>query len=185
MSDHISLETLSTEELIQTAATADAAGNYQIRESARKTLISLGNGAVDVLIHALIDESAKVRCNAAVVLGKIKAFDAFGALGSRLQIDADSDVRSAVATALGKIHNPDLKLDSVPILISALRDPAPNVRIFAATALGRIGDRRAIETLATVAGEHTCNSDFLTAIDRIRGAQQTSTDGARTLSFAP
>jgi len=185
MSDHISLETLTVEELIKTAATADSAGNYQTREAARKALISLGNGAIDVLIYALIDEDAKVRSNAAVVLGKIKAFDAFGALASRLQNDADSDVRSSAGTALGKIHNPDLKLDSVPILISALRDPAPNVRIFAATALSGIGDRRAIEPLTKVAGEHTCNSDFLTAIDRIRGVQQTSTDGTRTLSCAP
>ena len=56
--------------------------------------------------------------------------------------DADSDVRSNAAMALGQIWESEGVKDAVPTLIQTLQDKNPEVRVRAASALVQIGHQK-------------------------------------------
>jgi hypothetical protein len=64
-----------------------------------------------------------------------------------LQSSGNYRIRVQSAQSLGRIREPS----TVPALIDALADPHPAVRTAVAQALGRIGDRRALESLRALA----------------------------------
>ena len=86
----------------------------------------------------------KIRRKAAKDLGKLKHTSAVQILCSALK-DEDKLVRTTAAESLGKINN-NL---SVPLLIEVLEnDPYSHARAAAAKALGKIGDKRALEAIS-------------------------------------
>jgi len=139
------------------------------RELAFESLALMGESAVDTLIEALDEESAKVRHGAAEALGKIgdaRAVDPLIALLEKTEGEAqperprtvyypgvgaasaapsepDPDVRSTAVTALAKIKDARV----VPALIARLKDRDANVRLAAATALGELDHPDMLEAL--------------------------------------
>ncbi len=93
---------------------------------------------VETLRKALMDESAVVRCEAVIGLGRIgrSAENAAADLARVLGEDSD-DVRRRAAEALGLIQARDEL--TIPALITALTNPNPEVRVAVATALGAYG----------------------------------------------
>ena len=109
-----------------------------------KALGSIGDSrAVEPLIEALEDKERYVRYNAADALGKISDKRAVEPLIKALE-DKDQYVREIAADALVKIGN-----GAVEPLIKTLenKDKGGYVCYSAADALGKIGDKRAIEPL--------------------------------------
>jgi HEAT repeat protein len=145
---------------------------YLIAKGKWDDLEALGKPAVEPLIIVLKDESRDVRAGAAEALGKIgdkraiepliqtlKNENSIGDLEkledpdrlpfmqalketNKNEYDHYYDRAGAVAEALGKIGFP-----AVVPLIQALNDENGYVRAGAAEALGKIGDKRAIEPL--------------------------------------
>ena len=152
----------------------------RVREHAAAALFNCaGNDAVDLLITSLTDANETVRVNAARILGKIKDPRSVEPLIAALH-DTSARVAGNAAIALGEIRDvravpalvAALKVTRNPVLdggsvlqalrsigapaigalASAARDPNPDVRIRALTALGGIADDGAIAPL--VAGFH-------------------------------
>ncbi len=113
-----------------------------ISQETKISLIKIGAPAVDPLIVALTHPRAKVRGNAALVLGTIRNERAIAPLIAALK-DSDPEVRMWAAVALGEMPNKH----SVEPLISRLEDADNDVRSYAAYSLGIIGDRRSVEPL--------------------------------------
>ena len=122
-----------------------------VRSAAVGALAEIGaDDAVEVLINALGDKDETVRKSALSRLsyderykGDKRVVDAFI---KALQTDPSPWVREEAARALCILNDPRV----VPALIEALNEENFYIRIYAARALGRIGDRRAVEPLAKI-----------------------------------
>jgi HEAT repeat protein len=112
-----------------------------VRDTAAKALVTMGEPAIEPLIHAFKSQDGDVVGGALSALGEIgkPAVDQL----LRALRDADGDVRCNSAMALGAIGD---KRAVVP-LIESLKDPDHYVRRWAASSLGKIGDIRAVEAL--------------------------------------
>ncbi|MEQ8221265.1 MAG: HEAT repeat domain-containing protein [Candidatus Eremiobacterota bacterium] len=116
--------------------------DYQIKLNAVKTLGRIGdNRAVDGLIKLCSDENEKIRAYAVNSLGYIKDKRALDTMFKALVSDNEFVGRYAVE-ALIYLGKP-----SVPLLIEGLKHENTYVRMKCASALGRIGDREAVEPL--------------------------------------
>jgi HEAT repeat protein len=159
----------AVEPLITTLRDASA----WVRSRAALALGKIGDArAVKPLIAALGDADEEVRRHAAESLGEIGDMHAVESLVAALH-DTDIRVVLGVASALARVGdmrgmeviiatlrdgNSDLRIDAVTALekigavavqplISALHDTDAVVRVFAADALGKIGDVRGVEPL--------------------------------------
>jgi HEAT repeat protein len=107
-------------------------------EQATRTLAQIGRPAVAGLIEAVKDPEPLVRARALWALGMIgpDALEALAPVGGFLK-NQDAGVRwmaAGVLTEMGASAGP-----AMPLLIKALRDPDPDVRLQAAVALAGIG----------------------------------------------
>ena len=123
--------------------------NWRVRWDAVLALREIGDErAVEPLINALRDEYSNVCRAAAEALGKIGDKKAIEPLIIALR---SLFIRYAAAEALGKIepewHKTEVAKRQVPEFINALRNGCSDVRIGAAEALGKIGDKKVIEPL--------------------------------------
>ncbi|WP_199288954.1 HEAT repeat domain-containing protein [Pseudanabaena sp. FACHB-1998] len=99
--------------------------------------------AIPRLIELLQDECPLVRVSAAYALGRNKSDRAIVPLIDQLKQDWNGYVRKGIVWALGTCH---AALGLHP-LISALKYDITAVRLWAASALGQLGDLQAIEPL--------------------------------------
>jgi len=97
-------------------------------------LAKLQGASVPVLLKALGSKEARVRCDAARTLGKIRDSRAIPPLVRAVK-DPDMDVRIRAVEALGEMGDDRAK----PPLVEALNDPHHRVRMEAAWALNRLG----------------------------------------------
>jgi HEAT repeat protein len=163
-----------------------------VRDAAARALVQAGAQAVDALIGALSDGAMTVRSTAARVLGEIGDVRAVKPLIASLA-DRVEEVRSAARRALVQIGAPavepliDVLRDSrdwevymcemdaqalveigtpaVEPLIAALVDEDVLVRWTAAESLGKIGDRRAVASLAAALDDLTIRQAASEALD--------------------
>ncbi len=119
--------------------------NSGVSSSAAQALGKLGDKrAVRLLITRLSDSSSGVRSNAAQALGELGDKRAIEPLINRLS-DSDLNIRSNAAQALEKLDT--TKEQMVAGYVEALDSPDLFVRRDATEALGKLGNKRAIETL--------------------------------------
>ena len=138
--------------------------------------------AAGTLLEILADDDPELRATAARSLGELGAESAGQRLLERLRADPDLEVRRAAAYSLGLIgyagavaemarvlgaadEPPPLRgmvaealadiadPDAVAALLAALADPSPEVRYWAAYALGRLGSGAVIPQLERLAGD--------------------------------
>jgi HEAT repeat protein len=119
-------------------------------ETRREALFALGEigpdskPALPAIAAALDDADEKVAYAACYALGKIgpDAMDAKPALQKMLDAE-DEFLRVAAAWALARVHPecPETPLKSVPLLIEALDEPAPMIRLEAIESLRCLGPR--------------------------------------------
>ncbi len=102
------------------------------RNSAAKALAVRGDRGVDMLISALSDDDADVRCTAAAALGEAGNRRAVAPLCELL--DRDPDAAPVVASALGAIGSPD----ALPALDHLLDDQRAAVRHAAIGAINSV-----------------------------------------------
>ncbi|HJU22968.1 MAG TPA: HEAT repeat domain-containing protein [Casimicrobiaceae bacterium] len=184
----------------------NSAASAAVRATAGWLFERLGDArAIPALICALRDSAAEVRCQSALALGTLGGEQAFDALLSALD-DSDDRVASVAASALGTLgdaraqprllgvladrsrsssrrgHAAESLVSvgdptfAVPALIAALDDAEPEVRFWAAFALGQIGDERAVaplerrsDDLAIVQGHSTVGDEVREALSCLRG----------------
>ncbi|MFH1683849.1 MAG: HEAT repeat domain-containing protein [Candidatus Margulisiibacteriota bacterium] len=91
------------------------------------------------------DQEYRIRCQAAIALGKLKSRNAVASLIRTAQNDPFDHVRSSAIVALGEIK--DKKTTTPPLIDIFLNDSHDFVRITAAGALGRMKARRAVPHL--------------------------------------
>lgn len=110
---------------------------------------SMAVESIDVLIAALADPEAKVRIAAAGGLGipSPRARPAVGPLVKALA-DPEVGVREAAAGAFASIGGEIPLPEAVPPLLAMLDAEETNLRTVAASALGQVGDPRAVEPLS-------------------------------------
>ncbi len=97
------------------------------------------------LVPMLEDDNVEVRCAAARALGQIASPGAAVPLATALARPGQPLLlRRALAAALTRAQHPDAQ----PALLAALADPDPQVRGYAARALGHIGNEAAYDRLA-------------------------------------
>ena len=146
--------------------------NTVSRNLATEALVRIGKPAVNSLIEALKNEQTVVRSRAAEALGKIGDSRAVESLIPHLE-DEDEWVRQHVAESLAKLgYKPSSVKEQVDILITARTNALAELtklgksalihlirvaetgrteeRAIAIDALGRIGDRQAVEPLIRV-----------------------------------
>jgi HEAT repeat protein len=137
---------LSIRALLDALADADAT----VRWEAAKSLIALGDERAVPALIALAQGTGESDQRAAAVyaLGFLNDSRALAPLLQVLRSSKeDAQVRGHAAEALAYINN----RRAVPALIAALGDPAPEVRLWSAFALGELGDRRAVAMLERLA----------------------------------
>jgi HEAT repeat protein len=156
-------EALSDNDPLRRAGAAEAMG-YQGGEAASVTLckhltdpvsrvrvavaLALSHladpSAVPCLLPVLADEDPAVRCAAASALGRTGSPAAAKPMADALSEPAQPLlVRRALAAALVRTAHPEAQ----PALLAALSDSDPQVRGYAAEALGHIGDETAYAAL--------------------------------------
>ena len=144
-----------------------------VKDESQKALVMIGAPAVGPLSKALLDHPRPcLRCNAAIVLGRIKDARSVDPLVSALTKDTDYEVRMWSAEALGKLSEKwsvDALGGAVPALIEALKDKDPNVRQKAAYALGTMKAAKAIPALIGALQTHGKDSDAGLALFMITG----------------
>ncbi|WP_292521130.1 HEAT repeat domain-containing protein [Methanoculleus sp.] len=118
-------------------------GDPAMQAAAAGVLGEMREAAVAPLMDALNDADRFVRLVAARNLGNIGDKRAIGILSESLRREPDTEVRAAVAEALGYIGSRQV----IEPLTLALRDRDEAVQIAAARSLGYIGDNCAIEPL--------------------------------------
>lgn len=96
--------------------------------------------SIPSLIQLLNDDCPLVRVSAAYALGRNKSTDAIEPLINQFHQDWNGYVRKGVVWALGTCHDSQ----ALDCLINALTYDIPAVRLWAASALGQLGDIRAI-----------------------------------------
>lgn len=124
--------------------------------------------AVSALAQALERDTPAVRAGAASALGRIGTPEALDTLAKGLD-DPDAWVRFATLRALGPIR--DARFG--PRLLDALRDdPAPQVRLAAIDAVGRMGTAEALDALEplTRSADPDLADAAIRAIGHIEGA---------------
>ncbi len=99
--------------------------------------------AIPRLIELLQDECPLVRVSAAYALGRNKSDRAIAPLIEQLKQDWNGYVRKGIVWALGTCH----AAQGLQPLISALKYDITAVRLWAASALGQLGDAEAIAPL--------------------------------------
>ncbi|WP_421826991.1 PVC-type heme-binding CxxCH protein [Larkinella sp.] len=122
-----------------------------VRDNAMEQLIQRGNAAVNPLLTvwpALKDE--EVRASAVFALSRINTPSAWNGVHKALT-DRSSVVRTAAVRALG-LHKDRMAVDK---LIALMQKDALPVRRQAATALGQIGDQKAVPALLNAAASNT------------------------------
>lgn len=150
-------------------------GLLPVRIAACYALVELGDTtATGCLAHALSsDQQVEVRKAAAYGLGWLRDRRAVPPLLETLRNSSeDADVRGMAAEQLGRLQDPDAVSD----LRRALRDEWPEVRFWAAYALGSFASSEVIEDLevlagwdtATVQGQGSVREEALEAINSIR-----------------
>jgi HEAT repeat protein len=128
------------------------------------TLVETKSG-VPTLIHMLGDPRWFVARNAAALLGEMEATEAEGALADLVYHD-DERVRHAATVSLMRLGTPR----SMSVIEEALRDPAPQIRMQAATALLARREGRHAEPLVRALEEERdeeVQAAFLAALGRI------------------
>lgn len=160
------------------------AGEPRQRAGAAEALGKIGGEAATTALCKQVDDPEPgVRQALAKALGKIGDLTTAVELVPMLE-DDDCDVQRAAAHALGQIGNPSIAValaqalarpdqpllvrrslaaalvpaahpDAQPALLRALADPDPQVRGYAAQALGHIGDETAYEQLAEVLSDQS------------------------------
>jgi HEAT repeat protein len=148
----------------------------RVRATAMTSLGYLGRlTSVERLSKALLkDPDAWVRETAANALAEIGATASVDALVASLTNPQEvAPVRGEAAKALGATGSSR----AFAPLMGALDDPHPEVRFFAAYALGELGDQRAIKALDLLATtDHAQVSTFGTVADAAAEAIQTIHD---------
>jgi HEAT repeat protein len=120
--------------LLKILPTALKDSRLEIRLKAAKLLQDLPDPvAVEPLIGALRDTDSNVRQRAGTALGKIGQPAGKSLVG--LLHDPDPELRRTAVEQLGKIRHQE----ALEPLLTALRDPDPNVQWWAAWALGEMG----------------------------------------------
>jgi HEAT repeat protein len=142
--------------------------------SAAKALVNIGDArAVEPLIKALGDKDSDVRQRGAEALGEIGDERAVEPLIAALSVDG-AYVRYSAAEALGQYAKEALKMlekrgklgeSAVEPMIKLLTNSNLGARNYAASMLGKMGDRRAVKPLIEVLG-----SDKLSVIKTAAGA---------------
>ncbi|WP_052402626.1 HEAT repeat domain-containing protein [Methanococcoides methylutens] len=132
------------ESLIQNTGHPDAF----VRVDAVKSLVGIGEPAVDTLIQSLNEENPKIRENSAAALGKIGDERAVQPLINLLG-DENNEVQRAAEFALCDIGD-----QAVEPLVDAISDPNANwaVRLNGIRVLETIGDERAVGPLIEMLG---------------------------------
>jgi HEAT repeat protein len=135
----------------------------QVRHAAVETLAALGRpGAIDAVRSvALSSPEARMREAAVKELRKFPGPETDATLVRALK-DPEVSVRRAAGWVLQDIARPE----SVPALIDALTDEDSEVRRRVAEALGKLGDRRAIDPLLRVL-PHTL-PEAATALEKLK-----------------
>lgn len=127
----------------------DKEESIAVRKLAAEALAPiLDINAVPALAKALKEEDYGVQISAAISLGFLKCPAAVKALrGCLKDEDADDEVQSQAAQGLGHQGNRSV----VPDLIEALKHGKGRVPMFAARALGELGDPKALQELKKMA----------------------------------
>jgi HEAT repeat protein len=99
--------------------------------------------AVPALIDLLVDDCPLVRVSAAYALGRNPCAQAVEPLVAALERDWNGYVRKGLVWALGNCRDSR----AFGPLVEALDTDIPAVRLWAASALGQLGDRRALVPL--------------------------------------
>jgi hypothetical protein len=117
-----------------------------VRRALASALGQIGDPTTVVeLVPMLEDDDVEVRCAAARALGQIASPGTAAPLAEALARPAQPLLlRRALAAALTRAQHPDAQ----PALLAALADPDPQVRGYAARALGHVGNEAAYEELA-------------------------------------
>jgi len=102
--------------------------------------------ALEDALRRLKAEDPAVRLRAAADLGRIRSEDAIGPLSNALAVDPSTDVRRQAVESLAYANGPDVG----DVLLKALKDPAPEVRVAAARTLGAPGSADSLPSLGTV-----------------------------------
>jgi HEAT repeat protein len=145
----------------------------EVRLAAVQSIGILGDKrAWDSLVTMLADKSNRVREAAAYGLGSLGDKRASRALIRALADQRESaGVRGMAAEQLGRLG----VSRATPRLVAALHDREPEVRFWAAYALGQVADPSALPDLAQLVSDNTTIPQFGTvgaeaakAIDRIR-----------------
>jgi HEAT repeat protein len=164
-------QALSDPEPLRRAGAAEAMG-YQGGEAASVTLCKhvsdrdprvrvavagalrdlVDPNAVSCLLPLLADENTEVRCTAASALGHIGSPASAKPLADALAEPGQPLLfRRALAAALVRAAHPEAQ----PVLLVALSDPDPQVRGYAAEALGQVGDEAAYAALSAARSDES------------------------------
>jgi HEAT repeat protein len=131
----------SAEDEGQGTASANALAEIRTRQTRR--------GLERILVSG---KSAEARKRAAWALGFLRYEHAAPALLRTLaDRNEETDVRAHAAEALGHIAPQTGHDEALAALLHALTDPEPEIRFWAAFALGNLGDERAIPALQRLA----------------------------------
>ena len=125
----------------------------RVRRALAQALGQIGDPTTAVeLVPMLDDADADVRRAAAHALGQIGSPGTAVPLAEALaRPDQPLLVRRSLAAALASAAHPDAQ----PVLLAALADPDPQVRGYAAEALGHIGNEVAYERLAELLADRS------------------------------
>jgi HEAT repeat protein len=150
-------------------------GNFgpYVSDECRQSLIRIGKPAIIPLSNALLTHPrSEVRRNVAIALGEIADVESVDSLIEALRTDADHEVRSLAAEALGKMSERwliDLLGNAVQALIEALGSEDPNIRQKAAYALGELEATEAVPSLIGVLQSYGKESGAEQALKKITG----------------
>jgi len=134
----------------------------EMQKSAADVLVTIGSPAVEALVAILKDADSDAIRVAAIALGNIGDNQAVNPLIALLKDNEDPEVEKAAIDALVKIGD-----SAVEPLIAALRHESVTIRIASATALGRIGDKRAVQSLVKALTDWKVRRSAAMALDSL------------------